>query len=216
MWHWSTEKWRRNLIARIIITTQHVQVWPSKRDIGQLRIWGDLAKIIIYYSTHAGLTKQAWHWSTDIWRRKTCQDYHLLLNMCRLDQASVTLVNWHMKAKNLPRLSCTIQHVQAWPSKRDLGQPRNEGGTSLPGLSLLLNMCRLDQVSVTLVNWDMRRTCQEYHLLLNICRLDRASVTLVNWDMKEKLKLPGLSSTTQHVQAWPSKRDIGQLRNRET
>ena len=158
-WHWSTEKWRRNLnyqeyhlllnmcrldwasmslvnwemkeklkLPGVSFTTQHVQAWPSKRDIGQLRIW-DLAKIIIYYSTHAGLTKQAWHWSTDIWRRKTFQDYHLLLNMCRLDQASVTLVNWHMKAKNLPRLSCTIQHVQAWPSKRDLGQPRNEGGT---------------------------------------------------------------------------------------
>ena len=30
--------------------------------------------------------------------------------------------------------------------------------------------------------------------------------------MKEKLKLPGLSFTIQHVQAWPSKRDIGQLR----
>ena len=146
--------------------------------------------------------------------RRTCQEYHLLLNICRLDRASVTLVNWDMKEKlKLPGLSSTTQHVQAWPSKRDIGQLRYEGETNLmPGLSLLLNICRLDQASVTLVNKDMRWTCQDYHSLLNMCRLDQASVTLVNWHVKEK-KLSRVSFTIQHVQAWPSKRDIGQLRN---
>ena len=64
------------------------------------------------------------------------------------------------------------------PSKRDIGQLRY-GGETFQDDHFLLNVYRLDQASVTLVNRDMKEK-----LARNIspcaCRLDQASMMLVS------------------------------------